>query len=313
MKKQNLRIREINSKGITLVALVISIIVLLILATVTIQTLTGDNGLLQKATTAKEENEKAKELELIKLAVASAKLAGEGKLTTTNLKSELKINLNDNEIDNNFKPISNYWTYKEYKIDNNGNVERLLLPAEYQQVEYIESTGQQYIDTGYKSNNTTIIETDMQITDGIWIFGARTAVKTQDSFALALDPDRYAIRIGTNNYNDVMTTTTRKRTKIYLSNSKLKLDSNDAKVFLENVTKGVYNIFICALNQGGNASDKLFVGRVYSFKIWDNGVLTKDYIPAKSTITNKVGLYDTVEGKFYTNQGTGEFIAGPDV
>ena len=49
MKNLDLRKIETNSKGITLVALVISIIVLLILATVTIQTLTGNNGLLIKA------------------------------------------------------------------------------------------------------------------------------------------------------------------------------------------------------------------------------------------------------------------------
>ena len=43
MKNQYLKAKETNSKGITLVALVISIIVLLILATVSIQTLTGNN------------------------------------------------------------------------------------------------------------------------------------------------------------------------------------------------------------------------------------------------------------------------------
>ena len=136
-----------NKNGITLIALVITIIVLLVLAGVTIVTLTGDNGLLQKAQTAKEENEKAKEVELIKLAVSAAQVAGEGTLTTTNLKNELEVNLKDNDIDNNFKPISNYWTYNGYKIDNDGNVEKLLLPKEYQQVEYIESTGTQYINS----------------------------------------------------------------------------------------------------------------------------------------------------------------------
>ena len=145
-----------KEKGITLIALVITIIVLLILAGVTVVTLTGDNGLLQKATTAKEANEEAKELELIKLAVSAAQVAGEGKLNTTNLKNGLEKNLNDNDIDNNLEPISDYWTYKGYKIENNGNVEKLLLPAEYQQVEYIENTGTQYIATNYIANDIFI-------------------------------------------------------------------------------------------------------------------------------------------------------------
>ena len=45
-----------NNKGITLIALVITIIVLLILAGITIAMLTGDNGLLTKSQTAVKDN-----------------------------------------------------------------------------------------------------------------------------------------------------------------------------------------------------------------------------------------------------------------
>jgi type II secretory pathway pseudopilin PulG len=54
-------------KGITLIALVITIIVLLILASVSIATLTGENGILTKATTAKEESRRASIQEAIDL------------------------------------------------------------------------------------------------------------------------------------------------------------------------------------------------------------------------------------------------------
>ncbi len=52
-----------KEKGITLIALVITIIVLLILAGVAIATLTGDNGVLTKAVSAKEKTETARETE----------------------------------------------------------------------------------------------------------------------------------------------------------------------------------------------------------------------------------------------------------
>ena len=45
-----------NQKGITLIALVITIIVLLILAGITIAMLTGDNGLLTKSQQAANDN-----------------------------------------------------------------------------------------------------------------------------------------------------------------------------------------------------------------------------------------------------------------
>ena len=60
-------------KGITLIALAITIIVLLILAGVTIATLTGENGLLTQAVNAKEETEITSEKEMISLAVIAAK------------------------------------------------------------------------------------------------------------------------------------------------------------------------------------------------------------------------------------------------
>ena len=60
-----------KQKGITLIALVITIIVLLILAGISIATLTGENGLLSKATTAKEETKKAEIREEIELAIAA--------------------------------------------------------------------------------------------------------------------------------------------------------------------------------------------------------------------------------------------------
>lgn len=66
MKKLNLKLKN-NRKGITLIALVITIIVLLILAGVSIATLTGPNGLLTRANQAKEETQMAGEEELRKL------------------------------------------------------------------------------------------------------------------------------------------------------------------------------------------------------------------------------------------------------
>lgn len=76
-----------QTKGITLIALVITIIVLLILAGVTIATLTGDNGLLQKAGEAKNTTIEAEGLERIKLAVMASH--DENGINTTSLAKNL--------------------------------------------------------------------------------------------------------------------------------------------------------------------------------------------------------------------------------
>lgn len=59
-----------TNNGITLIALVITIIVLLILAGVTISALSGDNGILQNAIKAKEETEVSGEIEQISILIS---------------------------------------------------------------------------------------------------------------------------------------------------------------------------------------------------------------------------------------------------
>ena len=80
-----LNLKERN--GITLIALVITIIVLLILAGVTIATLTGDNGVLTKAESAKTETENASAEEKVKLAIMGAR-ADDGQITVAELKQK---------------------------------------------------------------------------------------------------------------------------------------------------------------------------------------------------------------------------------
>ena len=67
-----------NNRGITLIALVITIIVLLILAGVSIAMLTGENGILTQATNAKEKTSKAEEEEKINMAVLGSSIADNG-------------------------------------------------------------------------------------------------------------------------------------------------------------------------------------------------------------------------------------------
>ncbi len=76
-----------SQKGITLIALVITIIVLLILAGVTIAMLTGENGILNKATGAVSDTEKATAEEAIKMEVYNNIATNEGTFDLTTFTS----------------------------------------------------------------------------------------------------------------------------------------------------------------------------------------------------------------------------------
>ena len=82
-----------QKEGITLIALVITIIVLLILAGVSIAMLTGDNGILTQANNAKTQTEIGTEKEQLSLAVTDVRTSGlsigENLLNKTNLQKSL--------------------------------------------------------------------------------------------------------------------------------------------------------------------------------------------------------------------------------
>ena len=70
---------RMKNEGITLIALVITIIILLILASVTIAALSGDNGILSNAAKAKTETEKSAIIEEIRLGIYAEMADNEGK------------------------------------------------------------------------------------------------------------------------------------------------------------------------------------------------------------------------------------------
>ena len=61
-----------TSQGITLIALVVTVVVLIILAAISIGVLTGDNGIINQSKSAKEETEIAQEKETVELSAVQA-------------------------------------------------------------------------------------------------------------------------------------------------------------------------------------------------------------------------------------------------
>lgn len=110
-----------EKQGITLIALVVTIIVLLILAGISISMLTGQNGILNKASEAKEKTETAQTEEKIKIAVMSS-MSENGNLIFSDLKSRLidsGIMLDENI---NAFPVKISNDEKRYLINSTGEI-----------------------------------------------------------------------------------------------------------------------------------------------------------------------------------------------
>ncbi len=117
-----------QAKGITLIALVITIIVLLILAGVTISMLTGENGILKQATSAKDKTDKSEFEEQVKLAVMASKVNDEGVIDLTTLEAEIG-KIKGTEITKNGTENNLPWTVKkgsyEVTITEDGNTSNI--------------------------------------------------------------------------------------------------------------------------------------------------------------------------------------------
>ena len=142
-----------RNNGITLIALVITIIVLLILAGVTIATLTGENGILSKASEASEETRKANAEEQVNLAVV-ASIGEEGKIILKDLNNELR---NIEGILYNDKPMSNMNRIKKLPATVNVDGYDIIIDIELEETVPIPSgfyhVGDTTVEEGYVISN----------------------------------------------------------------------------------------------------------------------------------------------------------------
>lgn len=111
-----------RKEGITLIALIITIIVLLILVGITISMISSQDGILDKVVEGKQKYKEATELEKLKIATQSALIDGNGVLEDENIKKELKETFGEGNYDylGDGLVIINE---KYYKISEDGTAE----------------------------------------------------------------------------------------------------------------------------------------------------------------------------------------------
>ena len=129
------KFKKKGERGITLIALVISIIVLLILAGVTIAALSGENGILTRVADAKQKTDEASEMEAIQTAVLGA-LSGNlgGSINKENLDPELDNSIGEytSKQEDEGVIVTITGSKRSYLVDSNGNITEyeVKLPVE---------------------------------------------------------------------------------------------------------------------------------------------------------------------------------------
>ena len=190
----------------------------------------------------------------------------------------------------------------------------------YQPIEYLESTGTQYIDTGYHPNQDTGIKTKVKInssnTGEGYLFGSGESSnnRTFECFS-------WENKIEFNYYDRYVFSPTVKPEDVIIIN----WNKNIIKYSINNIVQttiiGTYATFfspyqmrIFAITRPTSISRPSATGKIkmYYLQIYDNNALVRDFIPVLD-YNGTPCMYDKVEQKFYYNQGTGQFIAGPAI
>lgn len=208
------------------------------------------------------------------------------------------------------------------KIANNNiesNEKQIIaktLPSEYQQVEYIESTGTQYIDTKVVTSTQIQTNFDFEYTDinssYNRIFGA--AYSNGSQYGVRGDRSYMGyfygeLPTGKNETVSTVMLEVGKRYKIRFNENE-NFYINDVAVNMTTTNKvGWQNIFLFSHN-GPDLPSKI---KLYSCTMFDNSNKIRNFIPCYHKSDNKPGLYDLVNNEFYTNQGTGDFEKGNDI
>lgn len=186
----------------------------------------------------------------------------------------------------------------------------MALPSGYTPLEYIESTGSQYVDTGFKPNNNTRVVMDIRITDaGITkaLFGARTTATSNNYAVLWATGD--VLRSDYNNLYEETWSVDKYIRRVIDKNKETTTIDGVTKSYVNSTFQAPCSMTLFALNNN-NVVQWNIQALLYSCQIYDNGSLIRDFIPCQ-TPSGEVGLYDDVNGVFYGNAGTGTFVAGP--
>lgn len=186
------------------------------------------------------------------------------------------------------------------------------LPAGYTELDYIESTGTQYIDTGIVrdiDNNTYKLKLNVSYSN----VNTRQLQGVQGYVYVGVVNGYWQYGSASNDHTNIQAIP-----NIFHS---IELNANKTKSSF--IYGKINNIDVVGgsqiSNSPVNAHFCLFMLNGFNFpsscknkecELYENDILVRNFIPCIND-QNEVGMYDTVSQTFFGNDGTGNFIAGP--
>ena len=183
----------------------------------------------------------------------------------------------------------------------------MSLPSGYKRLEYIQSSGTQYVNTGVVVSKNLEIKLRFMLTSttGFGIVGYMQSTSSgTNRFAVFQYGGAWYFDFGNDTTGRISGGSFNANTlyDISVGNRYIKNNETESNIIsgsvISNLTNSNFISILCETECG--------IGKIYSCKIYDNGTLVRDYVPCVNP-SGAVGLYDLVGKKFYGNAGTGVF------
>lgn len=204
---------------------------------------------------------------------------------------------------------------KSLIINGNSYQKVKILPEEYTQIDYIESYGNEYIDTGRYPSDIEDVVCKIKVNQNSAIYGCwNQNAENGSNNRRHLYATSNGINIGygiTGNalvecdYSQILNINAHFENKNQILNVNNKQNSS-----LSNYPNNPQlNCYLFCRNVDNTTNAKISM-KLYTFKIFEEGNLVRNFVPCFRNADNSVGLYDLVNDTFYENQGSGAFTYG---
>lgn len=184
---------------------------------------------------------------------------------------------------------------------------------DYTLLDYIESSGTQYIDTGLAPsyNLKALVKGRFTSNTGNQYAIGCYQASNINRFDVGLYNSTLQLNIGSyKEFSGVDVT----QTHTYIldaPNNCTYIDNTQYTGYSTQTGSNARNVLLFARNQSSITYYANFQAELYQF--WNNGVLVRNYKPVKRNSDSAIGLLDLVEMKFYANNGTGTFTYGEEL
>lgn len=190
-----------------------------------------------------------------------------------------------------------------------------ILPKEYQQVDYIQSSGTQYINTGVTGETQWNLKVQgNSIFQGTQIILGRASAAGY-WFGIIDQSSGGQYGFGVNNKSSILGTTL-VNADISASNTSISGTVDNQNIVTRNITNSEYKNNTYLLFNSWADSSMTILGnfytkcKLYYAKCYQNDNIVREFVPCYRKSDNEVGLYDLINKIFYTNDGTGAFTYG---